>query len=304
MEVGFLSAKAHELGESVSIERRKNIFSVCVCQDWSARDIQAGNISRSDPVSPKLCHQRFAFIVTRKPSRRFAQTLLSVPRRPAAARLFKLGTKSKVRRFRHKISKFICKRRRCAIENTEPFLLSRSNMKDLYWTIGQMLTHHASNGCNLQTGDLIATGTISGDSKDARGCLLELTWCGKEPIQLPNGEERRFLEDGDEVIMKGFCEKEGFRRIGFGECRGLILSQKGISHENRTKEHENIIAFFVFLCLSWLIPFCAKIKVMIFLLDKFKEEAAVFGFSDTRKHRLTQFGFVALQHPRGRKPAV
>jgi len=101
--------------------------------------------------------------------------------------------------------------------------LSRSNMKDLYWTPAQMLTHHASNGCNLQTGDLIATGTVSGDSKDERGCLLELTWRGKEPIKLPNGEERRFLEDGDEVIMKGFCEREGFRRIGFGECRGVIL---------------------------------------------------------------------------------
>ena len=108
-------------------------------------------------------------------------------------------------------------------ENTAPFLLSRSNMKDLYWTIGQMLTHHASNGCNLQTGDLMATGTVSGKEKDERGCLLELTWRGKEPIELPNGEERRFLEDGDEIIMKGFCEKEGFRRIGFGECRGKIL---------------------------------------------------------------------------------
>ena len=108
-------------------------------------------------------------------------------------------------------------------ENAEPFLLSRSNMKDLYWTIGQMLTHHASNGCNLQTGDLIATGTVSGKEKDERGCLLELTWRGKEPIQLPNGEERRFLEDGDEIIMKGFCEREGFKRIGFGECRGRIL---------------------------------------------------------------------------------
>jgi fumarylacetoacetase len=75
----------------------------------------------------------------------------------------------------------------------------------------------------LQTGDLMATGTVSGADKDARGCLLELTWRGKEPIELPNGETRRFLEDGDEVIMRGFCEREGFKRIGFGECRGVIL---------------------------------------------------------------------------------
>ncbi len=108
-------------------------------------------------------------------------------------------------------------------ENVAPFMLSRSNMKDLYWTIGQMLAHHASNGCNLQTGDLMATGTVSGKEKDERGCLLEMTWRGTEPIELPNGETRRFLEDGDEIIMKGYCEREGFRRIGFGECRGKIL---------------------------------------------------------------------------------
>jgi fumarylacetoacetase len=109
------------------------------------------------------------------------------------------------------------------IENIEPHLLSRSNTKDLYWTIGQMLTHHASNGCNLQTGDLMATGTVSGKEKSERGCLLELTWRGTEPLELPSGEQRRFLEDGDEVIMKGYGEREGFRRIGLGECRGRII---------------------------------------------------------------------------------
>ena len=92
--------------------------------------------------------------------------------------------------------------------------------------IGQMLTHHASNGCNLQVGDLLATGTVSGKEKSERGCLLELTWRGKDPIDLPSGEQRRFLEDGDEIIMKGFCEREGFRRIGLGECRGRIVSDR------------------------------------------------------------------------------
>jgi fumarylacetoacetase len=108
-------------------------------------------------------------------------------------------------------------------EKIEPHLLSRSNTKDLYWTVGQMLAHHASNGCNLQTGDLIASGTVSGREKSERGCLLEMTWRGTEPLELPSGEQRRFLEDGDEVIMKGFCEREGFRRIGFGECRGRVI---------------------------------------------------------------------------------
>jgi fumarylacetoacetase len=100
--------------------------------------------------------------------------------------------------------------------------LSRSNFRDMYWTMAQMLTHHASNGCNLRPGDLLASGTVSGPSKDARGCLLELTARGKEPISLPTGEQRRFLEDGDEVVLRGFCERDGFRRIGLGECGGVV----------------------------------------------------------------------------------
>jgi fumarylacetoacetase len=104
-----------------------------------------------------------------------------------------------------------------------PFRLSRGNFRDMYWTIAQMLAHHASNGCNLRTGDLLASGTVSGSSNDALGCLLELTKRGANAIALPNGEERRFLEDGDEVILRGYCEREGFARIGFGECAGTLV---------------------------------------------------------------------------------
>jgi fumarylacetoacetase len=92
----------------------------------------------------------------------------------------------------------------------------------MYWTVAQLIAHHTSNGCNLQPGDLLASGTVSGPEKESRGCLLEMTWGGKEPLQLPNGEKRTFLEDGDEVIMRAYCEKEGAVRIGFGECRGII----------------------------------------------------------------------------------
>jgi fumarylacetoacetase len=107
---------------------------------------------------------------------------------------------------------------------TEPQRLSRGSLADLYWTVGQMLAHHTSNGCNLRPGDLFASGTISGLTKESRGCLLELTARGREPIGLPTGETRTFLEDGDEVIMRGYCERPGAARIGFGECRGMILS--------------------------------------------------------------------------------
>jgi fumarylacetoacetase len=102
-------------------------------------------------------------------------------------------------------------------------VLGRSNFRDMYWTMAQMLTHHASNGCNLRAGDLLASGTVSGADKTARGCLLELTSRGKDPVNLPTGEQRKFLEDGDEIILRGFCERDGFRRIGLGSCRGMIV---------------------------------------------------------------------------------
>ena len=92
----------------------------------------------------------------------------------------------------------------------------------MYWTLAQMLAHHSSNGCNLRPGDLIASGTVSGPEPENRGCLIERTWRGTEPLALPSGEERRFLEPGDEVILRGHCEREGFARIGFGECRGVV----------------------------------------------------------------------------------
>jgi fumarylacetoacetase len=85
------------------------------------------------------------------------------------------------------------------------------------------VAHHASNGCNLRPGDLLGTGTVSGPTRESRGCLLELTWRGSEPLELPGGETRRFLEDGDEVVFRGYCERDGATRIGLGECRGQIV---------------------------------------------------------------------------------
>jgi fumarylacetoacetase len=104
-----------------------------------------------------------------------------------------------------------------------PALISRGSFADMYWTLAQLLVHHTSTGCNLRSGDLIASGTISGLAEISRGCLLERTWRGQNPINLPDGSQRKFLKDGDEVIMKAYCERQGFARIGFGEARGIIL---------------------------------------------------------------------------------
>jgi fumarylacetoacetase len=108
-------------------------------------------------------------------------------------------------------------------ENTAPHRLGLCNAKNLYWTVAQMLAHHASNGCNIRPGDIMASGTLSGPGGDALGCMLELTKRGSEPAKLGNGEERRFLEDGDEIIMRGRCERAGQVGIGFGEVRGTVL---------------------------------------------------------------------------------
>jgi fumarylacetoacetase len=101
--------------------------------------------------------------------------------------------------------------------------MSRGNLRDLYWTPAQLVTHHASNGCNLRTGDLLATGTISGSNEGSEGCLLEMKHRA-EPVCLPTGEVRAFLEDGDRVTFRAYAQREGLPRIGFGECTGTIVS--------------------------------------------------------------------------------
>jgi fumarylacetoacetase len=225
MEVGFFVGQGNELGTSIPIgEAEQHIFGLCLVNDWSARDIQAWEYQ---PLGPFLA-KNFAttispFVVTMEALAPFRTKAFERDEGdPAPLDYLADDNNEKFGGIDINLEVFI-QTEKMRVENIEPFMLSRSNMKDLYWTIGQMLTHHASGGCNLQTGDLIATGTISGKEKSERGSMLELSWRGTEPIELPSGEQRRFLEDGDEIIMKGYCEREGFRRIGFGECRGRIL---------------------------------------------------------------------------------
>ena len=109
-------------------------------------------------------------------------------------------------------------------QNLEPVRLSRASFQDIFWTVTQMVTHQTSNGCNLRPGDLLGSGTISGAEGGSQGCLLEMTQRGARPIEVPTGEQRSFLADGDEIVLREFCEREGYATIGMGECAGVVLS--------------------------------------------------------------------------------
>ena len=225
MEVGFFVGKGNEIGETIDIkDAEDHIFGLCLVNDWSARDLQGWEYQPLGPFLGKSFATTISpFVVTMEALAPFRTSAFGREEGDPQPLPYLANEKNeKFGGLDIKLDVYI-HTKKMRNDGDEPHLLSRSNLKDLYWTIGQMLTHHASNGCNLQVGDLMATGTMSGKEDSERGCLLEMTKRGAEPVELPNGETRKFLEDYDEIIMKGFCEREGFRRIGFGECRGVVL---------------------------------------------------------------------------------
>lgn len=225
LEVGFFVGNGNEQGKPITItEAEDHIFGLCLVNDWSARDIQRWEYQ---PLGPFLAK---SFATTISPWIVTTEALAPF-RVPAFQRdgddpqpLPYLDSPQNRERggFDIKLEVLVLTEQ-MRQQNIAPHKLSSSNTKDLYWTFAQMLTHHSSNGCNLRPGDLLASGTVSGATKDSQGSLIELTERGSQPITLPTGEVRRFLENGDEVILRGYCEREGFRRIGFGECRGVIV---------------------------------------------------------------------------------
>ncbi|MCC6259788.1 MAG: fumarylacetoacetase [Anaerolineales bacterium] len=214
LEVGFFVGKGNNLSEPIAIENaREHIFGMVLLNDWSARDIQAWEYQ---PLGPFLA-KNFAtsispWVVTMdalEPFRVFGPKQDPTPLpylKVDSANGYDLTLEVTLQS--------------AALES--PQTISRSNMKYLYWGIDQQLTHHTITGCNLRVGDLCGTGTISGPTEDSCGSLLELTWRGERPIQLPNHETRKFLEDGDVVTIKGYCQGDGYR-VGFGEVSGKIL---------------------------------------------------------------------------------
>ena len=225
LEVGVFIGPGNEPGSPVPIDAiDDHLFGLCLVNDWSARDIQAWEYQ---PLGPFLA-KNFAttvspWVVTMDALEPFRVPPAARPEGDPAPLPYLTGGADVLRgAFDVSLDVFVWSAR-MREQGLPPHRLSTSNLQDLYWTLGQMATHHASNGCNLRPGDLLASGTVSGPGKDARGCLLELTWRGAEPITLPTGEERRFLEDADEVIFRGSCRRPGASSIGFGECRGVVL---------------------------------------------------------------------------------
>jgi len=229
MELGFFVGQGNQLGTTIPIANaRERIFGFCLVNDWSARDIQAWEYQ---PLGPFLA-KNFAttispFIVTREALEPFRTTAYPRPDGDPRPLDYLFDEEDQLSGGLDITLEVWIASAAMREEQLPPMRISRGNFRDIYWTVAQMLTHHASNGCNLRQGDLLASGTVSGVTPESRGCLLERTWRGTEPLTLPTGETRRFLEDGDEVIMRGYCEREGVARIGFGECRGVIVAEAG-----------------------------------------------------------------------------
>ena len=225
LEVGVFVGLGNILGEPIKIaEAEDNIYGLCLVNDWSALDIQRWEYQPLGPfLSKSFATTISPWIVTLEALAPFRVPAFKRPEGDPEPLAYLDSLINRNRGgFDIKLEVYLSTEQ-MRENDISPYRLSHSNTRDLYWTFAQMLTHHASNGCNLRAGDLIASGTVSGATKDSLGCLIELTDRGSAPISLPTGEVRRFLDDGDEVIFRGFCEREGFRRIGFGECRGIVL---------------------------------------------------------------------------------
>jgi fumarylacetoacetase len=228
LEVGAFVAGGNAMGETIPLARAEShLAGLVLVNDWSARDVQTWEYQ---PLGPFLAKN---FATTVSP---WVVTLDALEPFRVAARArgeqdppllpYLVDDGDRVRGGFDITLEVWLRTARMRADGAPAERLSHGSFTRMYWTLAQLMAHHASNGCNLRAGDLLASGTVSGPDKSARGCLLELTWRGSEPITLSNGEQRAFLADGDEVILRGWCEAPGAVRIGFGECRGTLLEAR------------------------------------------------------------------------------
>ena len=214
LEMAFLIGPGNSLGGPVPIDRATDhIFGLVLMNDWSARDIQAWEYQ---PLGPFLA-KNFAtsispWVVTLEALEPFRKPLPQQNPEP----LRYLGWKDDFTFDIHLEASLQTS------SMSAPHVITRTNFQNLYWSIAQQLAHHTVSGCNLEPGDLLASGTISGPAEESRGCMLELTWRGANPLKLPNDETRKWLEDGDSLTITGWCGGDGYR-VGFGEVTGRVL---------------------------------------------------------------------------------
>ena len=214
LETAFLIGPANSLGHPIPIDQAADhIFGFVLMDDWSARDIQAWEYQPLGPFLAKnFCTSISPWVVTIEALEPFRKPLPKQDPEPLPYLrgkndfTFDLQLEARLQTAKMKVAQTI----------------TRTNFQNLYWSASQQLAHHAVGGCNLQPGDLLASGTISGPTEDSRGCMLELTWRGANPLKLEGGEERKWLEDGDVLSITGWCQGEGYR-VGFGEVSGKIL---------------------------------------------------------------------------------
>ncbi|SDW31078.1 fumarylacetoacetate hydrolase [Lutibacter oricola] len=216
LEMGFIIGGQTEVGDSISTKKAEDyIFGKVLFNDWSARDIQKWEYV---PLGPFL-------------AKNFASSISPWVVTLEALEPFRIAGPEQTPKVLPHLEYNGFKNFDINLEvsitpnNTDETIVSKSNFKYMYWNMSQQLAHHTSNGCNVNVGDMLASGTISGKSKDSYGSMLELSWAGKNPVKLNNGEERKFIEDYDTVIMRGYCKKDEIR-VGFGEVKAQILPSK------------------------------------------------------------------------------
>lgn len=224
LELGIFVGAGNSQGERIAMaEAEEHVFGICLLNDWSARDIQAWEYQPLGPfLSKNFATTISPWIVTlealapyRAPFERPAGEPQPLPYLDSEANRLggafdiqlQVGIQTPAMRKAGQGDASIC----------------RTSYRHAYWTVAHMVAHHTVNGCNLQPGDLFGSGTLSGPTLDQAGALVELTVGGKQPLQLPNGEARTYLQDEDAVVLRGWCEKAGAARIGFGECWGTVL---------------------------------------------------------------------------------
>jgi fumarylacetoacetase len=225
LELGFFVGTASQLGQPIPVgAAAEHVFGFCLLNDWSARDVQAWEYQ---PLGPFLA-KNFAttispWVVTAEALAPFHTAAFARPEGDPAPLPYLDDAEDRAHGGIDISLEVYMATEAMRRAGAAPTRIAQSSSAWLYWTVAQMLAHHTCNGCNLAVGDLMGTGTISGPEKANLGSLLELTMRGTEPLTMPSGEKRGFIEDGDEIIFRGFCEKPGHARIGFGECRAVIL---------------------------------------------------------------------------------